>query len=116
MKSSGFHYLLTCVDRFFRWPIAVPLPNIQAVTVMQAFLDHWIANFGVPATMTTDRGAQFALASNPGPHHHRICDRREEGLVKPPFCFTSLPTIVGKISHSNYLAKSAVFKFSSLFF
>ena len=29
-----------------------------------------------------------ALASNPGPHRHRICDRREEGLamVKPPFC------------------------------
>ena len=50
------------------------------------------------------------LASNPGPHRHRICDRREEGLVKPPFCFGSLPTIVGKISHSNYLAKSAVFK------
>ena len=58
--SSGFRYLLTCVDRFSRWPIAVPLPNIQTVTVMQAFLDHWIANFGVPATMTTDRGAQFA--------------------------------------------------------
>ena len=47
------------------------------------------------------------LASNPGPHHHRICDRREEGLVKPPFWFASFPTIVGnmgKISHSNYLA------------
>ena len=53
------------------------------------------------------------LASNPGPHHHRICDRREEGLVKPPFCFASFPTIVGndaKISHSNYLTWSAVFK------
>ena len=50
------------------------------------------------------------VASNPGPRHHRICDRREEGLVKPPFCFGSLPTIVGKISHSNYLAQSAVFK------
>ena len=54
--------------------------------------------------------SQWSLASNPGPHHHRICDRREEGLVKPPFCFGSLPTIVGKISHSNYLPKSAVFK------
>ena len=28
----------------------------------------------------------LTVASNPGPHHHRICDRREEGLVKPPFC------------------------------
>ena len=27
------------------------------------------------------------LASIPGPHRHRIYDRREEGLVKPQFCF-----------------------------
>ena len=31
-------------------------------------------------------GCKLSIASNPGPHHHRICDRREEGLVKPPFC------------------------------
>ena len=36
------------------------------------------------------------LASIPGPHRHRISDRREEGLVKLPFCFASFT--VGKIS------------------
>ena len=45
--------------------------------------------------------ARFVLASNPGPHRHRIYDRQEEGLGKPPFCFPSLPTIVGKISTQN---------------
>ena len=46
------------------------------------------------------------LASNPGPHdRHRICDRREEGLVKPSVCFVSLPTMVGKISTQNSEAR-----------
>ena len=57
--SAGFRYLLTCVDRFSRWPIAVPIADMQASTVVQAFIDQWIASFGVPATLTTDRGAQF---------------------------------------------------------
>ena len=57
--SAGFRYLVTCVDRFSRWPIAVPIADMQASTVVQAFIDQWIANFGVPATLTTDRGAQF---------------------------------------------------------
>ena len=47
------------MDRFSRWPIAVPLPDTQTITVLHAFLFHWIANFGVPSTITTDRGAQF---------------------------------------------------------
>ena len=59
-SSAGYRYLFTCVDRFSRWPVAVPLPNIQTEAVIQAFLDHWFANFVVPATVTTDRGAQFA--------------------------------------------------------
>ena len=57
--SAGFRYLLTCVDRFSRWPIAVPIADMQASTVVQVFIDQWIASFGVPATLTTDRGAQF---------------------------------------------------------
>ena len=53
------------------------------------------------------------LASNPGPHRHWIYDRREEGLGKPPFCFASLPTLVGKISTQNSEPR---LPFSSLFF
>ena len=52
------------------------------------------------------------LASNPGPHRHRLYDRREEGLGKPPFCFASLSTIVGKISTQNSEPRVP---FSSLF-
>ena len=60
--SNGFKYLLTAVDRFTRWPMAIPIADIQADTVMDAFALNWIANFGVPSSITTDRGSQFSSA------------------------------------------------------
>jgi transposase InsO family protein len=49
--SKGFTYLFTIIDRTSRWPEAVDCAN--------ALFQGWVSRFGVPAVITSDRGAQF---------------------------------------------------------
>jgi len=50
------------IDRFSRWPEAIPLADITADTVATAFYANWIARFDAPHTVTTDQGLQFEAA------------------------------------------------------
>ncbi|CAL1568882.1 unnamed protein product [Knipowitschia caucasica] len=57
--SRGFTHLLTMVDRTTRWPEVVPLLSTTAADVARAFIYSWVARFGVPLDLTSDRGPQF---------------------------------------------------------
>lgn len=57
--SHGYTYLFTIVDRFTRWPEAIPLSDISTQACARALITHWIARFGLPSHMSSDRGSQF---------------------------------------------------------
>jgi transposase InsO family protein len=41
---------------------ATPIKNMEASTCADAFIADWVSRFGVPATVTSDRGRQFTSA------------------------------------------------------
>ena len=44
--SEGYRYYLTRIDRYTRWPEAVPISDQEAATMTRAFYDTCIARFG----------------------------------------------------------------------
>ena len=58
-QSQGHSYVLTMIDRFTRWPEAVPIRSITADVIADAFYTNWISRFGAPTILTSDQGSQF---------------------------------------------------------
>ena len=76
---DGYTHLLTVIDRFSRYMIAVPVRSIKTNAVLYAFMLHWVMHFGLPVEILTDRGSQFTSNTMEnfskffGVHHHTTC-------------------------------------------
>ena len=57
--SQGQTHLLTVVDLYTRWPEAISLKSTDTESCAKALICHWIARFGIPLDITSDRGPQF---------------------------------------------------------
>ena len=56
----GNRFLLVIADRYSKLTRTVPLRVTTALTVAQAFCEHWVFVYGPPVTLLTDNGPQFA--------------------------------------------------------
>jgi hypothetical protein len=54
-----YTHLFTIVDRMSCWPEAIPIAATSIVDCAKALVQGWVSRFGVPAVITSDRGAQF---------------------------------------------------------
>lgn len=88
--SSNFSYLLTVIDRHSRWAEALPLRDITAKECAEQFLIGWVARFGVPTDIISDRGRQFTsglweqMATSVGAQLHHTSSYHPEanGMVE----------------------------------
>jgi len=58
-RGGHKHVQVTC-DRFTKLTRAIPLRDATALTVSSAFIDTWVAAYGIPDSFLTDNGHQFA--------------------------------------------------------
>ena len=58
----GYTHVFTVVDHSTRWPAAYPIQETSTTACINSLVE-WISCFGVPATVTSDRGSQFTSSS-----------------------------------------------------
>jgi hypothetical protein len=57
--SNNFNYIFTIINRTSKWMETIPLSDSSTATCVKALTFTWISCFGVPETITSDRGLQF---------------------------------------------------------
>lgn len=58
-SHKGNCWLLTMIDTFTRWPVAVPIPNKESATIANAIYRHWICEKSVPMKIVSDQAREF---------------------------------------------------------
>jgi transposase InsO family protein len=57
--KAGNKWILSIVDHFSRWPIAIAIPDRESATIAQALFDNLISVHGSPEKIVSDQGKEF---------------------------------------------------------
>jgi len=58
-SNCGNKYVLVVMDYFSKWPEVYAIPNQEAKTIADVFINNWICRFGVPMELHSDQGRNF---------------------------------------------------------
>lgn len=133
---DGYMHLLTIIDRNTRFFTAIPIKSKSTKATWTALLSGWIQFFGLPKTITTDRGANFtsndfkSLCAAFGIHliHTSAYHPKSNGLIenfhlklksslralKDPDWLTRLPLVI--LSWNNAIREDGLYAPSQLVF
>ncbi len=88
-SSSYFRHILTVQDRFTRYLVAVPIPDLETKTILNALIDRFFLVHGMPETIHTDTLNEAGFVEDTiaaFKHHHRwktaLCQGQSEWLWK----------------------------------
>ncbi|CAG2223500.1 unnamed protein product [Mytilus edulis] len=59
ISVNNNRYLMVVQDYFSKWTEAIPIPDIEAVTVAKKFVERIVTIFGVPLSIHSDQGSNF---------------------------------------------------------
>ncbi|KIH63673.1 integrase core domain protein [Ancylostoma duodenale] len=59
LTFDGNKYILVFVDCFSNYIVAEPLPYQKSNSTAQAFINRFVARFGLPETLVTDQGSNY---------------------------------------------------------
>jgi len=60
LTPEGYEYFVVMCDRLSKLTRVVPLRDVTALDDLSAFIDVWIASYGIPDSNLSDDGPQFA--------------------------------------------------------
>jgi transposase InsO family protein len=96
--SEDFVYILTIIEHFSGWLIAIPVMNPTANTVMKILQDEVISRFGVPRRILSDRGSSFRNAD--------LAAYFQRLGIRPLYTSAYHPASNGKVERANGVIKT----------
>ena len=58
ISCQGSQYILVIQDYFTKWPVAIPMKDQTANTIVQALVSTF-SNYGIPSVLHSDQGTNF---------------------------------------------------------